>query len=91
MQKKILLPIMLVLVMAFLVVGNLSSFFIFNDLSVAYAMGPSPSTNPNDRHRDRDRDRDTNRRHASVPEPSTLLLLGAGITGVILLRKKFKN
>jgi hypothetical protein len=28
---------------------------------------------------------------ASVPEPSTILLLGAGLAGVGLLRRRFKN
>ena len=28
---------------------------------------------------------------ASVPEPSTLILLGAGLAGVALLKKRFKN
>jgi hypothetical protein len=91
MRKNTLLPIIVGLLMITLVVGNLSSFIIFNNPAVVYAMGPSPSTNPNDNHRDRDRDRDRDRRHASVPEPSTLLLLGAGLAGVVLLRKKFKN
>ena len=30
-------------------------------------------------------------RHSSSPEPATWLLIGSGVAGLVLLRKKFKN
>jgi len=31
------------------------------------------------------------RRHSAAPEPATWLLIGSGVAGLVLLRKKFKN
>ena len=69
----------------FMVFGPMSLTITATPSGLAYAQ-PPPGQRPPPENRP-----PPGQRHSSSPEPATWLLIGSGVAGLVLLRKKFKN